>query len=801
MWSDLRYALRALLSGRLFTIVAVACLAAGVATNTAMFSVFDAIFWRPLPFPDSDRLVTIRGRNPETRRSAALTLADARDLATTVQSLSTLAAYSRRTSTLTDTGEPERIASQLVTSNLFATLGVQPQRGQAFGSSDDLLTAAPNAVISDNLWHSRYRSDPAAIGRLIRLDNVPYTIVGIMPPGFGFPDRTDVWIAIAPALGAAGAASRGVTLLGRLLPEAVLSRANAELASRVLPPAGTRAARSGVALPLRAANVGGEERTITGALMGATSVLLLIACANVANLLLARGAGRRREIAVRAALGAGRARIFRQLLMESVLLALAAALIALPFAWYGIGWVRDAVPVTDPMVPSYMQWSMDARTFGYAIGVALLTGLLFGLAPAFDATGRHLQNPLREGVGAAGSRVQRRTHRILIVAQMALALGLLATASLFVRTYAGLYRVPLGYDTAHLMTMRMYFSGPRYDQAPERERAIDDIALRLRTLPGAHAATVSDLVPLDDQGGSDASAEVDGRTFDEGKEPTVHYAGVAGRWPETFDMRIAPGGRTFRDEELLGKAPVAVVNAMLASTFWPGQNPLGRRFRIAEDETWPWMTVIGVVPDIRTVKLDESRATPPTAYMPHRFVSTRNYGIVVRTQANPESVIGDVRAAVRAVDPSLALFDVYSMEEVRWLSYWMYALWGTLFGVFGVIALVIAGVGVYGVMYYTVARRTREIGLRVALGASRPQVVGPMLRQSALLSALGLAIGLGAAYFITPIVGSLLIGVSPIDPVGLAHVSVTLVVIALVATWIPAWRASDVDPMIALRDE
>jgi putative ABC transport system permease protein len=545
--------------------------------------------------------------------------------------------------------------------------------------------------------------------------------------------------------------------------------------------------------------VGTEERTITGALMGATTLLLLIACANVANLLLARGAGRRREIAVRAALGASRGRIVRQLLTESVLLALIAGLLALPLAWLGIDWVHNAVPASEPLGPYYVDWSLDLRTFVYAIAIALVTGVAFGLAPAFDAAGRRLLNPLREGAGASASRTKRRVHSGLIVVQMALALLLLAGASLFVRTYAGQRSVALGYDTSHLMTMRVYLAGTPYDAAPARIRAVDRIAAQLRTLPGAHAATVTDLVPLDDQGGSDGPAAVEGRVFDEGKEPTVHFAGVAGRWPETF--AVAVKGRTFTDTELESQAPVALVNARLAGTFWPNENPIGRRFRLTEEDPNPWFTVIGVVPDIRTLKLDESGVTPPTAYLPHRFVSTRNWGIVVRTQANPESVTAAVSAAVHAVDPSLALFDVYPMEQVRWLSYWMYVMWGTMFGVFGIIALFIAAVGVYGVIFYTVAQRTKEIGLRVALGARRAQVVGPMVRQVGTLAIVGILLGLGAAVAITPLVGSLLLNVSPNDPASFAAVSVLLAAIAIVATWIPAWRASNVDPLVALRHE
>jgi putative ABC transport system permease protein len=798
--SDLRHAVRTLLSGRLFSLVAVVCLALGIATNTAMFSVFDAMFLRPLPFADADRLVSIAGRQPQTGRRVSLSLDDARQLAATVGSIEELAAYSGRTVTLADGGEPERVAVQLVTWNLPSMLGVTPERGRAFATTDDRIAAADVALISDGLWRRRYQADPSVVGRAIHLDDRSYTVTGVMPSTFRFPGTNEIWIPMTPALGAAAVLSRGVSVVGRLSSGATIERSNAELALRSLPARGSTGPRTGLARALRTVSVGSEERTITGALMGATTVLLLIACANVANLLLARGARRRREIALRAALGASRRRIVRQLLTEAVVLSSVAGVVALPLAWAGIGWVRDAVPPSDPMVPPYMAWSLDLRTFAYAVAIALVTGLAFGMAPAVDAAGRRLLNPLREGAHSGGGRVQRRAHTTLIVAQLALALTLLAGASLFVRTYAGLSRVELGYDPARLMTMRVYLAGQAYDAEADRSRAIDAIAARLTSLAGAEAATVSDLVPLDDQGGSDAPVDVEGRAFGPDRQPTVQYAGVAGRWLETLDLRLV-AGRTFTDRELASDAPVALVNRRLVDDFWPGENPIGRRFRFADDPAAPWFSVIGVVPDIRTVKLDESAGTPPTAWLPHRFVSTRNYGIIARTRGASASVTAGVREAVHAVDPSLALFDVWSMEEVRWLSYWMYVMWGAMFAVFGAIALFVAAVGVYGVVYYTVEQRTREIGLRVALGATRRQVVGPMLRQTGWLAATGVAVGLAGALLVTPAVGSLLIGVAPDDPASLAAVSVALGTMAIVATWIPAWRASAVDPVIALRQE
>ncbi len=280
----------------------------------------------------------------------------------------------------------------------------------------------------------------------------------------------------------------------------------------------------------------------------------------------------------------------------------------------------------------------------------------------------------------------------------------------------------------------------------------------------------------------------------------MHYAGVAGHWLETFDLRLL-AGRTFVDGELQGESPVALVNRKLAEDFWPGESPLGRRFRLEDVDGNPWFSVIGVVPDIRTVKLDEPLATPPTAYLPHRFISTRNYGIIVRTKGAPESVTAEVRRAVMDVDGRLALFDVWSMEQVHWLSFWMYGLWGTLFGAFGAIALLLAAVGVYSVTYYTVAQRTREIGLRVALGAQRSQVARPLLQHAGVLAGAGIAIGLVGALALTPVVGSLLIGVSSTDPASFVLVASALAAIALAATWIPAWRASAVDPTVALRRE
>ncbi len=489
--SELRHAVRALASGPLFTGVAIGCLTLGIAANTAMFSVFDAMFLRPPPFTDADQLVSIAGRDPHTGRRSALSLEEMHELAA-ARSLTSLAAYAGQPTTLTDGGGPERIAADLVTANLLPMLGVQPQRGRGLDASDDEVSAARVALISDTLWHRRYEAEPSVLGRTIRLDDVPYTIVGVMPPGFRFPSESELWIPATPVLGTAGAASRGMSVVGRLAPGMTLGRANTELATRVLRTRESHSRRTAVARAFGRASIGSDEAIITGALMGATTLLLVLACVNLANLLLARGLSRRQEIAVRVALGATRWRIARQLFLEPLLLAAAAGAIAVPLAWYGIWWLHQAVPPSDPLGPYYMTWSLDTRTLLYALTVALATGILSGIIPVLVAASRRPANPLRERAGAAGGRTQRRIHGGLIAAQTALALVLLASAWIFVRTYVGLSDVNLGYDVSHLMTMRVDFAGAAYDSPDARARAVDELASRLEALPVARGATVTD---------------------------------------------------------------------------------------------------------------------------------------------------------------------------------------------------------------------------------------------------------------------------------------------------------------------
>jgi predicted permease len=429
----------------------------------------------------------------------------------------------------------------------------------------------------------------------------------------------------------------------------------------------------------------------------------------------------------------------------------------------------------------------------------MATAALFGIGPALQATRGSVHESLKEGTQGSGTgRRHNGLQNALIVVEVGLALVLLVGASLFVRTFVAIDRTNLGYDPARIMTMRFYLPGSRYDSASARLQAVRDVLRQVAAVPGVDAATVSDLIPLDDEGGS--SGEAVPERAEARRVPSVAYAAVTGDWFATLGVRLT-AGRTFLASESQSGASVAVINEAMAKVFWRGESPIGRRFRFVKDSSRTWYEVIGVAPDVRTVKLDEDMGTPPTAFLPPRFVSTRDYGLMVRTRQPPASLTRDLARAIHAADPVVPVFNTWTMDEVRYLSVWMYVLWGTMFGVFGTVALVLATIGVYGVIHYGVAQRTREIGVRVALGAQRHDVIQLVLGRALSLVALGIAAGLVGAFGVTRVIESLLIGVSPTDPTSFLAMVLVLGGVAVVASCLPARRAMRVDPTVALRQE
>jgi putative ABC transport system permease protein len=800
---DLRYAARTLTKSPGFTIIAVTCLALGIATNTTMFSAFNAIVLRPFPFSNPDELTWIDRKHEVRDWSTPVSYKDFVDWKAETKSFTDLAAHSGRSVAITEGDEPERLQGEIVTWNLFPMLGIVPQLGRLIREDEDRPGAPGVALLSDVVWRRRYNADPGVINRVVSINNLPYTIVGVMPPRFRFPIRSEIWLSAVPLVHTSPRTAGELSVFGRLKPGVSVDAANREVATlsaRLNDQFGMNKEWKGRVQPLAARFVEEEVHTITKAMMGAVMFVLLIACANVANLMLTRAAGRSREIAVRAAIGAGRWRIVRQLLTESVIIALLAGLIAVPLTNLGIRLIYLGIPPENPM-PYYLEFTLDTPTLIYTGVVSLLTGVIFGLAPALQVSRGKVYEALKEGGRSGSTGIGRNKMRnALVISEVALSLVLLIGASLFARSFLSLQSKQVGYDPTPILSMRTYFPGTRYDSTSDKMQRVEDLVRRIAALPGVEAVAISNLIPMDG-GGSGAQAVVSGATTERGKEPNIFWTGVAGGWFETVGIK-ATEGRTFTDAEWRDTQRVAVIDQYMATRLWPKGGAMGGQFRFASDSGAAWFTVIGVVPDVHNSGLDNREHELPTAYVPYRFLPARNNGLMVRARAgDPLALTASVRGAIRASDPVLPVFQVASLEKVRQLSYWQYKLFGGMFGTFGAIALFLAAIGVYGVISFGVSQRTRDIGVRVALGASSGNVVGMVVKQGVVLAAIGIGFGLLGAFGVTRAVSSILIGVSPTDPVSFAGVALFLVTVAAIASLIPARRATSVDPIVALRSD
>ena len=798
---DLRYAARTLVKNPGFAALTILCLSLGIGVNSMMYSVVDSIV-RPLPFADPESLVAVHEAHPGSGVDFGdVSYQNLRDFRAEARSFSEIGAYTGRSLTFADGNEPERMTGETVTWNLFPMLGIHPVLGRQFTAEDDKPGAAGTVLLSHGLWQRRYASDRAVIGRVVTLNGAPTTIVGVMPPRFEFPEKVAAWIPMAPIEHASPRGARSLAVIGRLAPGKTIDQARQEMISiaRRLEAEHTVESKGWTAA-LRSiddALIGSETRLIIFTMMGAVSLVLLIACSNVANLLLARASVRHREMAVRAALGADRGRIVRQLLTESVLIAIVSAPIGIAVSALGLKWLDRAIPPQEA-VPYYIDWSLNWRVVVYTVAVALVTGLLFGLAPALHAVRPSLQESLKDRAGGGGSR--NRLRGGLVIAEIGLSLVLLVGASLFIRSFLNLQRASAGFETSPLMTLRFYMPGQPYDDGGAMKRRVDDIVRRVEALPGVEAATASNLIPLA-SGGDGGTATPDGATFAPGDTPRIGFYGVTTHFFRVLGVKMI-AGRDFVEADGDGKTHVAIVNQLMARRLWPKTDDvIGQRFRFVNEATDDWMTVVGVVPDVKIDGIRERRPVP-RAFASYAYSPTRNTGMTLRVAGGaPAALAQAIRQQIHASDPTVPVFAEQSMDEVRELSFWQYRLFGWMFSIFGGIALALASVGVYGVLSYAVSQRTQEIGVRMALGASRGSVFALFVSQGAKLAGIGILGGVIGAFAVTRVVASILYNVSATDPVSFAATAAFLAAVALLASYVPARRATGVDPMIALRAE
>jgi predicted permease len=815
---DLRYAIRMLLKKPGFTIIAVLALALGIGANTAIFSVVDAVLLRPLPYRQPDRLVMLWQRlagatsYPQIPCSAP----DYLDYRDQTQTLENVAAFENANFTLRTPTGSERVSGTQVSANLFPLLGISPLRGRTFISAEDQFGHDAVAVISYGAWKRRFGSDPEILGKTLVLDQKPHKVIGVMPKEFDFPIQSlasdsppEVWVPIAFSPDRVGPQGRGdnfdVSVIARRKPGVSIEQASADIdriSRRILatyPPAIQKLFSLDGFVTDFHQQVVGNVKTLLLVLLGAVGFVLLIGCANVANLLLAKAAGRRREVAIRTALGAGRFRLVRQLLTESILLGLVGGAAGLLIAV----WLTQLIIQFSPGdVPRLAESQLDFAVLGFALAISILTGVLFGLAPALQVSKADLNTDLKEGSRGASAFRRSRVRSVLVVAEVALSLVLLAGAGLLLRSFVKLRGVPLGFEPDHLLTLPIALPETKYQTKVQVQSFYNALLERTRSLPEVKSAAAATGLPL--MGLWDVVVTPEGRA-DTGEKSltTAFFAGVTPSFHRTLGISLHKG-RLFTDADNERNPRVAIVNESMARRYWPNQDVLGKRFKWGpEESSRTWITVVGVVANLKQNNL--AAEISPGVYLPipqmPQDSSIHGFYLAIRTTSDPTAIVPNLRQIVRSLDPEMPLFQVRPMEEVLSASVAPRRFNMLLLAAFAGLALLLASIGIYGVMSYSVSQYTHEIGIRMALGARASDVLQLIVRQGMALVLIGLAVGAAGALALTRVMRSLLFDVKPWDPLTLTSVSALLAAVAFAASYIPARRATRVDPMIALRYE
>src|SRR5262247_1832860 len=810
---DIRFGFRNLLRRPGFALIALITLALGIGANTAIFSVVNAVLLRPLPYAEPERLVALWESNtqrPESRNS--ISYPNFFDWRAQSKSFERMASYYTNNMALTGVAAPVNLRSAVVSPDLFATLGVRPQLGRWFVGEEE-KPGIRAAIISHGLWQRQFGGDPNVIGRAMTLNGKQFNVVGVMPAGFQFPieaEPVEVWVTSSidgektdpkePAQNEQRG-SHFLQAVGRLKPGVTLEQAQAEMnviganLEKQYPDSNTR---RGVNLIPYHNDLTQDYSEALWLILGAVGCVLLIACANVANLLLARATARYKEIAVRAALGANRWRVMRQLLTESLSLALGGGLFGLLLAWWGTDALIRLIPEE---VPRLAEINIDRWVFGFTLLISVVTGVVFGLAPALQASKVELTEAMKEGSRGAGAGAGRgRLRGALVVAEIAIALVVLIGAGLLLQTFRRLQQVDLGFDIHNILTAVVELPDARYPK-PEQAAAFYQTLLdRVKALPGVEA--VSAIVPQPLSGDSMMiSFDIEGRDIPKGERPSSHFRSIS---LDYFSVMKIPllAGRAFTERDDAHSPGVVIVNETFAKRHFPNESPIGKHVKpgIALEGEPVWREIVGVVKDVKH-RQSLSRDYEPEYYLPHAQMPINSMNLVIRATNDPRGLARSLELEVQSLDRDIPVYRIKTLEQYLGVAVAQPKFNALLLSLFAGLALLLTAIGLYGVMAYSVIQRAQEIGIRIALGAQTGDVLKMVLRQGLKLTALGLLIGLAAAYALTRYMQSLLFGVKPTDPLTFAAIALLLVVVAFLACWIPARRATKVDPMVALRCE
>ncbi|HEY0763620.1 MAG TPA: ABC transporter permease [Pyrinomonadaceae bacterium] len=805
IFTDVRFGVRGLLKRPAATLIALVTLALGIGVNTAIFSAVDSVLLRPLPFKDPEQLVSIWEQTLRmgiVRNEVAP--ANFGDLRTQNQSFEAIGAYGPQDINLTGDGEPERISAQLVSANVFSILGVQPALGRTFLTNEDQPGQHRVVVLSDALWQRRFNQDPEIVNRNITLNGEAFTVVGVMPRGFFFPEReVELWVpwAMEPEQ-ASGRGDHYLRLIARLRTGATVERANHDLESI----AGRLEAEyprtnEGLNFTSNALHKDyvGDLRLPILILFGAVGLVLLIACANVANLLLAQATTRRKEIAIRIALGARRWTIVRQLLIESLLLAGAGGLLGTLGAFWGVVALAKFLPESLSKLQGV---TVDARVFVFTLGVSALTAIVFGGVPALLASrtspGATLSDVARDVSGGTSGRLVR---RVLVVSEVALAVVLLVGAGLLIRSFQRLRQVDIGFATENRLTMKMVLPMPKYAKPDSRRAFYDQMLQRVEALPGVEAAGMITVLPLSFNG-MNFSFSVEGRSSPSDVQlPFALYRVVSPGYFRAMGITLQRG-RFFDGHDASDSQPVLLINQRLAEQYCPNEDPIGTRLKIGPvDSPNQWLTVVGIVNNVRQTGLYEQKHEIYVPYAQERRAFMAPRDLVVSTKGDAASVVGAVRQAVWTVDKDQPVSNVRTMDQVVAAAISKERFQSLLLGLFAALALLLACVGLYGVISYAVVQRTHEIGVRMALGAKPVDVLRLVIRQGLGLTIIGLVVGVAVGSVVTRVLSDMLYGVGTRDPLTFVGAPLLLLIVALLACYIPARRATRIDPLVALRYE